>query len=344
MMMSLDGSRVAVVGATGAVGKVMLEILEERQFPASEVIAVESKRSEGREIPFGRGLLTVRALDESVLKGVDLVLLDTPDEVVRQWAPRAVEAGAVVVDNSAAWRMEADVPLVIPEINPQAIEGHKGIIASPNCTTIGVAVALWPLHQAFSAEQVVVSSYQAVSGAGSAGVEELREQVQKLINEIDSLGSGTQGGTVPDPSVFVAPIAFNVVPMVGSTRQEGFTGEEVKMVQETRKITGLPQLKYFATCVRVPSVVGHGATVYVEFRSEVDVQQALQVLKEAPGVQIEEVPNPLAAAGTDPVYVGRVRRDPSNARALCFFSVMDNLRKGAALNTVQIAELLLSAS
>ncbi|HWD09979.1 MAG TPA: aspartate-semialdehyde dehydrogenase [Actinomycetota bacterium] len=337
--------RVAVVGATGVVGRVMLGLLEERSFPASEVIAVASARSAGRKIPFAGGELTVKPLEASVFQGVDLVVMDTPDEIARQWAPVAAAAGAIVVDNSAAWRMDDNVPLVCPEVNTAALAGAvKGIVASPNCTTLGVVVPLGALHQRFGLEKVVVSSYQSVSGAGAIGIDELREQVEKLASQpgaIEGLGSGAGLDLYPPARAFPAPIAFNAVPRAGSPRPAGYTSEEVKLDTETRKIMGLPNLQVTATCVRVPTIVGHGASVWARFTSPVDVDGATEALAAAPGVEVVDLPTPLASAGRDPSMVGRIRPDLNDNHALCFFCACDNLRKGAALNAVQIAEALL---
>lgn len=319
----------------------MLDILYERAFPMSELVPLASARSEGRRLPFGGTELVVKTLSKENLEDFDLVLLDTPDEVALEWAPIAVQQGAIVVDNSAAWRMDETVPLVVPEINPMAIEQHRGIIASPNCTTIDVIVPAYALHRRFDLKKMIVSSYQAVSGAGQPGIDELAEQAPKLASEIDALSSGNIEGLAPAPSAFPATIAFNVIPLIGSIREEGFTGEEWKLLYESRKIMGLPDLDATGTCVRVPTVVGHGASVYARFGSPVDVDEAMQVLRDAPGIVVTDVPNPLEAAGKDACFVGRVRKDPSDELALWFFSVSDNLRKGAALNTVQVAELLL---
>jgi aspartate-semialdehyde dehydrogenase len=333
---------VAVVGATGVVGRVMLGILRERSFPASRVTAIASARSAGKELAYGDETLIVRALSPEALEGVDLVLLDTPDDVAREWGPLAVAAGATVVDNSAAWRMEDHVPLVVPEVNPHDLENHPGIIASPNCTTIGVVLPLAAINMAFGIEQVVVASYQAVSGAGEAGVEELKEQVAKLAHELDALGLGDPAGLAPEPRAFPATIAFNVVPQAGSVKDLGYTSEEWKLLHETRKIMGLPALQVTATCVRVPTVAGHGAAVHVRCSREVDLDTALAALREAPGVTLTSLPTALLAAGKDESFVGRVRVDPGDPKALWFYCTCDNLRKGAALNAVQIAERLLS--
>jgi len=337
--------RVAVVGATGVVGRVMLDILHERAFPASEVVAVASERSAGHRVSFGNGMLVVQAIREGVFDGVDLVLLDTPDDVARTWGPVAADAGAVVVDNSAAWRMDEQVPLVCPEVNAAALaDAAIGIVASPNCTTLGVVLPLGALHKRFGLEKVVVASYQSVSGSGRRGVEELTRQVDKLVGDsqaMDSLATGPAPDLLPAPEVFPAPIAFNVVPRAGSLRESGYTSEEMKLVSETRKILGLPGLEVTATCVRVPTLVGHGAAVWARFAGPVDLGEALVCLDQAPGVELAELPTPQLSAGRDPSYVGRVRPDLSDTAALCFFCACDNLRKGAALNAVQIAESLL---
>lgn len=334
--------RVAVVGATGAVGRVMLDILAEREFPASEVQAVATARSKGRTLPFGDATLTVRTLDDGGFDGFDLVLIDTPDAVARELAPKAVEAGAIVVDNSAAWRMEKSVPLVVPEINPHDLEWHSGIIACANCTTIGVVLPLFALHSRFGLESAVVASYQSVSGSGQAGIEELREQAGKMADQIDALAAGEVEGIAPEPKMFPAPVAFNVIPQIGSAGEEGYTGEEWKLLFESRKIMGLPDLEMSATCVRVPSVVGHGAAVHARFAREVEVDEALDALRGADGVEVVALPTVLLSAGKDVSLVGRVRREPGDPSALWFFCACDNLRKGAALNAVQIGELLLS--
>jgi len=337
--------RIAVVGATGVVGRAMLDILEERAFPATEVVAVASARSEGHLIAFAGGHLTVKALAGDVFAGIDLALFDTPDEVAREWAPRAAAAGAVVVDNSAAWRMDDDVPLVCPEVNAAALETvPKGIVASPNCTTLGVVLPLGALHRRFGLEKVVVSSYQSASGAGRGGVDELAEQVAKLGADpavVEALSAGRVDGLVPPPSVFPAPLAFNVVPRAGSSRDHGYTSEEMKLVAESRKILALPELQVTATCVRVPTVVGHGAAVWARFASLVDPEEATACLAEAPGVELADLPTPQLSAGKDHSFVGRIRPDLGDTHALCFFCACDNLRKGAALNAVQIAEKLL---
>lgn len=330
-----------MVGATGAVGRAMLGVLAERRFPASEVIAFASARSEGAEVGFGANSLKVRVLGPGAFEGIDLVVLDAPDEVARTVAPQAVADGAVVIDKSAAFRMEPEVPLIVPEVNPELVRMHRGIISSPNCTTVAVVTPLEPLHRRFGLTRLIVSSYQAVSGAGRGGVEELREQALKMAPELDALGAGGAASIAPKPVVFAEPIAFNVLPQIGSIRDGGFTSEEEKLAQEARKIMSLPGLTVTATCVRVSTVTGHGASVYAEFAESVDVAEAEKILGAAEGVELADLPNPLQAAGTDPCYVGRIRQNPDDPKSLCFFTVSDNLLKGAALNAVQIAELLL---
>lgn len=332
---------VGVVGATGAVGRVMLDILAGRRFPAAQVVAIASARSAGKQVQFGDRSLTVKALEPEVFESIDLVLLDTPDEVAAEWAPRAVEAGCIVVDNSAAWRADPQVPLVVPEANPQAVDDHQGIIASPNCATIGVVVPVAPLHKTYRLRKMIVSTYQATSGAGRGGVEELEEQTQKLVGEMQALAAGDIGGLAPKPETFAESIAFNILPAIGSVKDGGSTSEELKMLSESRKILGLPELQVITTCVRVPSVVGHGASVHATFDEPVEVDEAQEILRNAQGVQSVELPTAHLGAGQDPCYVGRVRKDPFDTHSLSFFTVSDNLRKGAALNTVQIAEILL---
>lgn len=333
--------RVAVLGATGAVGRVMVGLLAERKFPATSVRAIATSRSRGRELAFGEETLIVDTLADRGFEDLDLVLVDTPDDAARELAPRAAAAGAIVVDNSAAWRQEPGVPLVVPEINPHDLEDHQGIIASPNCTTIAFVLPLNVLHSTFGVERVVVSSYQSVSGAGQAGIEELREQAGKLAEQIDALAAGEVEGLVTEPQVFPALAAFNVIPLIGSPRDHGYTNEEWKMVFEARKIMGLPELAISGTCVRVPAVVGHGVSVYARFERPVSVEKATSELSGAEGVEVVDLPTSLLAAGKDPCFVGRIRSDPHDDHALWFFATCDNLRKGAALNAVQIAERLL---
>jgi aspartate-semialdehyde dehydrogenase len=333
--------RVAVLGATGAVGRVMVRLLGERRFPASSVRAIATARSRGQTLDFGTESLVVDTLEDRGFEDLDLVIVDTPDEASAELAPKAVEAGAIVVDNSSTFRYTEDVPLVVPEVNAADVENHRGLIASPNCTTITFVVPLGALHRTFGLERALISSYQSVSGAGRGGVEELREFSAKLVDQMDALEVGEIEGLVPEPELFPAPVAFNVFPSIGSIKEEGFTNEEWKMVSETRKIMGLPDLAISGTCVRVPAVVGHGTSVHARFAREVSVEEATAALRWAPGIEVVDLPSSILAAGKDPCFVGRIRRDPHDPRALWFFSSCDNLRKGAALNAVQIAELLL---
>lgn len=342
--------RTVVVGATGAVGSVMLEILEQRSFDVGELVPVASARSAGRSLDFAGRKHEIRLLEKDVFHPGDLALFDVPDDVSREWAPVAVARGATVVDNSAAWRMDPEVPLVVPEVNPDAVARRpRGIIASPNCTTLAAVVALAALHRAVPLERLILASYQAASGSGRPGVDELWDQTEKVVKHPDLAREGLARDVIDGGPSFVHPIAMNVVPRCGSVKEAGYTSEELKLCFETRKIMGLPDLRVTATCVRVPVAVGHGVAVHAEFAGPIDPARARDVLSSAPGVEVaddpdEDVyPTPLAAAGTDPCYVGRIRQDLFSDRALELFCVADNLRKGAALNTVQVAELLASA-
>ncbi|HWL66253.1 MAG TPA: aspartate-semialdehyde dehydrogenase [Actinomycetota bacterium] len=339
--------RLVVVGATGAVGTVMMDILEERDFPADEIIPVASPRSAGRKLDYQDRQLEVVALDESVFDGADLALFDVPDELSAQWAPVAVRQGAIAIDNSGAFRMDDDVPLVVPEVNPRAVEQRpRGIIASPNCTTLAMVVPLAALHRAAGVERLVLASYQAASGAGRPGSDELWDQTEVAAKNPDDVREGKAGRILEGGEYFVHPIAMNVVPRCGSVKEDGYTSEELKLGNETRKIMDLPDLEVTATCVRVPVVVGHGVAVHARFGRAIDVDEARSLLSSAPGVELVDdlsadvYPTPLEAAGKDACFVGRIRRDLHDERALAFFCVADNLRKGAALNTVQVAELL----
>lgn len=339
--------KAVLVGATGAVGTEILKILQSRDYGIDELIPVASPRSVGRRLRFRSSEIDVRALQPEVFEGVDVALFDVADELSAQWAPIAAERGAVVVDNSAAFRMDDDVPLVVPEINPeQAAFRPKGIVASPNCSTLAMVVPLMPLHREWTANRLVLSTYQAVSGSGQPGTEELVEQTQLVAKDLDAVREGRAGDILKGGETFVHPIALNVIPKCGSVKEQGYTSEELKLCYETRKIMGIPDLRATATCVRVPVVAGHGVAVHAEFDHEVSVERAREILVRAPGVELaDEVedhvyPTPLRAANQDPCYVGRIRKDLFDERALEFFSVADNLRKGAALNTVQVAELL----
>jgi len=328
--------RVAVVGATGMVGMAMREILEERGFPVSELRLLASERSRGRRLPFRGQEIEVQVLDEDSFRGIDLALFSAGADISRRFAPLAVEAGAMVVDNSSAFRMDEDVPLVVPEVNPQDAFDHKGIIANPNCSTIQMVVVLKPLHDRVPMRRVVVSTYQSVSGTGKAAVDELEEQSREILEGREAVAK-----------VYPHRIAFNCLPHIDAFLPGGHTREEMKMVNETRKIMGLPDLPVCATTVRVPVFVGHSESVNVEFEEPLSPDEARRILAKAPGVEVVDDPEknlyplPVDAAGKDACYVGRIRQDTSCPRALNMWIVSDNLRKGAALNAVQIAELLL---
>jgi aspartate-semialdehyde dehydrogenase len=333
----MPGYRVAVVGATGAVGREMIKVLEERNFPVSDIRLLASQRSAGKTLKFKDTEVTVEELKPESFKGVDIALFSAGSERSKQFAPEAVKRGAVVVDNSSAFRMEQDVPLVVPEVNPEDVDWHTGIIANPNCSTIQMVVALKPLYDVSRIKRVVVATYQAVSGAGAEAVEELKVQTKAVL----------EGTAVPPPSKIPARIAFNCVPHIDKFFPGGYTREELKMVNETKKIMHDNEIKVTATCVRVPVFVGHSEAVNVEFEKPVSVEKAKEVLRNAPGVRLLDdfenhvYPMPVDVAGTDDVFVGRIRRDDTIPSGLNLWIVADNLRKGAALNAVQIAELLL---
>ncbi len=338
--MGNDGYRVAVVGATGQVGTLMLELLRERAFPAREVVAFASERSAGRVLegagPDGCDLV-VRGLDEESIQGFDLALFSAGGSTSGEWAPRFARAGAVVVDNSSRWRMQDDVPLVVSEVNPDALASHHGIVANPNCSTMQMVVALKPIYDEAGIERLVISTYQAVSGTGKRAVDELLDQSHALLHERD----------IAPPDAYAHQIAFNALPHAGSfATGDDHTDEERKLINETRKILGDPDIRVSATCVRVPVLNGHSEAVNVQTREELSPERARELLEAAPGVRVLDDPAsalyPLAidASGQDEVFVGRIRRDPGNERALDMWIVADNLRKGAALNAVQIAELL----
>ncbi|MGH2695273.1 MAG: aspartate-semialdehyde dehydrogenase [Actinomycetota bacterium] len=339
--------RAVVVGATGAVGRAILSILEQRDFPVDELVPVASSRSAGLRLPFRGGEVEVRLLAPEVFDGAHVAFFDVPDEVAAEWAPVAAGRGPIVVDNSAAFRLDPDVPLVVPEVNPHAVgDRPKGIIASPNCTMLALVVPLGALHHAASVRRVIASSYQAASGAGKAGVDELWDQIDVLQKDPDGVRAGLGREVLEPGEVWPHPLAMNVIPQVGSVRDNGYTGEELKIAAETRKVLGLPELPLTITCVRVPTMVGHGVSAHVEFERAITPDEARAALRDAAGVEVVDdpahggYPTPLEAVGRDPCYVGRIRQDPFDERALELFCVADNLRKGAALNTVQIAELL----
>ena len=342
----------AVVGATGAVGTVMLDLLSTRDDVWGEVRLVASPRSAGRQLRVRGRETEVQALAEDVFDGVDVAMFDVPDEVSARWAPVAAARGAVVVDNSGAFRMDPEVPLVVPEVNPQdAKRRPRGIIANPNCTTLSLIVAVAALHRAFGLEEMVVASYQAASGAGQAGIDTLYAQLEKTAGS-RALGqrAGDLRAAVGDFGPFPAPLALNVVPWAGSLKDDGWSSEELKVRNESRKILGMPDLRVTATCVRVPVVTTHSVAVHAVFAREVTRAGAQRVLSEAPGVVLNddpengEFPTPADVVGTDPTWVGRVRRSLDDPCAVNLFVCGDNLRKGAALNTAQIAELVAAES
>jgi aspartate-semialdehyde dehydrogenase len=335
--MAGDGYRVGVLGATGLVGTTILELLASRNFPAAEVVPFASERSAGKSIAWGDEELEVRPLSEETIQGLDVVLSSAGGSVSAEWTPKLVEAGAVVIDNTSYWRMHDDVPLVVAEVNPDALDTHQGIVANPNCSTMQMVVALKPLYDAAGIERLVISTYQAVSGTGKAAIDELLTQSRAKLDGDDTAAS-----------VYPHPIAFNALPQAGNfPAGDDHTDEERKLINETRKILGDEEIRVSATCVRVPVVTGHSEAVNVETREPLDPERARELLAAAPGVTVVDDPAagryPMAieAAGRDDVYVGRIRRDPGNERAIDLWVVSDNLRKGAATNTVQIAELLI---
>jgi aspartate-semialdehyde dehydrogenase len=337
--------RVGVVGATGQVGGVMREVLAERDFPVADIRFFASARSAGRTLPWRGADVTVEDSETADWAGLDIVLFSAGGATSRALAPRVAAAGATVIDNSSAWRMDPDVPLVVSEVNPDDVDdARKGIIANPNCTTMAAMPVLAPLHRAAGLERLIISTYQATSGAGLSGVAELDEQVRKTADGAAALTF--DGGAVdfPAPHTFAAPIAFNVLPLAGSIVDDGSgeTDEEQKLRNESRKILGIPGLRVAGTCVRVPVFTGHSLSITAEFARDLSPEQAVEVLSSAPGVALADVPTPLMAAGSDPAYVGRIRRDPTVDRGLTLFVSNDNLRKGAALNAVQIAELVVA--
>ena len=330
--------KVAIAGATGAVGREMMKVLEEREFPVSELLPLASERSEGQTLEFRGDEVTVRRLKPDSFAGVDIALFSPGASVSREFAPHAARAGAVVIDNSSAFRMDAEVPLVVPEVNPQTVKqalSGRRIIANPNCSTIQLVVVMKPLHDAAGLQRVIVSTFQSVSGAGQKGIDELETQSRALF----SLGEVT-------PSKFAHRIAFNLLPEIGPANENGYTEEEMKMANESRKILGLPDLAVSATCVRVPIFYCHSEAAHLFFREPLSPSRAREILRKAPGVKVLDdlsqhvYPMPLLGAGNDDTLVGRIRTDLSGPNGLAFFVVSDNLRKGAATNAVQIAELL----
>ncbi|HAI59593.1 MAG TPA: aspartate-semialdehyde dehydrogenase [Xanthomonadaceae bacterium] len=329
--------KIAVVGATGAVGETMLSILAERKFPASEVIALASERSAGSKVDFGHHKLSVQNLDTFDPTGVDFALFSAGGDISREYAPKFAAAGAIVIDNSSAFRMDADVPLVVSEVNPEALESiPRGIVANPNCSTMQMVVALKPIFDAVGITRINVATYQSTSGAGRSGPEELGRQTAALLRFED-----------PNPTRFPVQIAYNLIPQIDAFTDNGYTKEEMKLVHETRKILGDASIQVNPTAVRVPVFFGHSEAVHLETRDKITAAEARALLEKAPGVEVVdnpaagEWPTPVThASGSDPVFVGRIREDISHPRGLSLWIVADNIRKGAALNAVQVAELL----
>ena len=327
--------RVAILGATGAVGTELLSILEQRRFPVADLKLLASSRSAGQRLKFLGEDLIVEALDDRSFKGIDLVLASAGGSISKIWAPKAVEAGAVVIDNSSAFRMDEQVPLIIPEVNPEAAIAHQGIIANPNCTTILMAIAIYPLHQIQPIRRIVAATYQSASGAGARAMEEVKTQALAILQ-----------GQPPKTDIFPYPLAFNLFPHNTKLNDLGYCEEEMKMVNETRKIFGVPDLRITPTCIRVPVLRAHSEAINLEFDQPFSAVQAREILSHAPGVQVVEdwganyFPMPIDASGKDDVLVGRIRQDISNPNGLELWLSGDQIRKGAALNAVQIAELL----
>ena len=324
---------VAVVGATGIVGQEMLKVLAQRGFPAERVLPLASERSKGLTVAYNGSRLTIEPLREDSFKGIDIALFAASSDIALMFAPIAVEAGAIVIDNSSAWRMRPNVPLVVPEVNPDDIAANEGIIANPNCCAIPLTVALNPIHKKVGVERVLVSTYQSASGAGKGLVDELEDQTKAIA-----------AGSEPQANIYPYQLAYNVVPGGWRPEADGYNEEEIKIANETRKIMHLPDLRIAATCVRVPVPIGHGESVFVETHDPLSPEEAREILGSAPGLIVEDdphaklYPTPNGVAGKDEVYVGRIRKDPSTARGLAMWVVSDNVRKGAALNAVQIAE------
>jgi aspartate-semialdehyde dehydrogenase len=337
MLKKRSAYTVAVVGATGAVGGEMIEVLDERKFPVEALVPLASPRSAGGSITFRGEELEVKELTKDSFSGVDLALFSAGSDVSKEYAPIAVQTGTVVIDNSSAWRMDPQVPLVVPEVNPDALAGHRGLIANPNCSTIQMVVALKPLHDRVKIKRVVVTTFQSVSGTGKEAMDELIEECRDLLSFRQ-----------PQPKVYRYQIAFNCLPHIDDFLPSGYTKEEVKLLQETRKIMGDPTIQVTATTVRVPVYVGHSESVNIETEQKLTANEARAILSTAPGVQLYDDPShgiypmPLDVAGKDEVYVGRIREDESIPNGLNLWVVADNLRKGAAVNAVQIAELLIA--
>jgi aspartate-semialdehyde dehydrogenase len=346
--MAANGLNVGIVGATGQVGAVMRDLLLERGFPVGQLRFFASARSAGTTLSWGDREVVVEDAATADPSGLDVALFSAGGTTSRALAPRFADAGVTVVDNSSAWRLDPDVPLVVSEVNPEAIsQARKGIIANPNCTTMAAMPVLKPLHDEAGLVRIVASTYQAVSGSGVAGVAELADQLAAAEDPRALAFDGSAVTTMPPPVKYARPIAFNVLPFAGSLVDDGSdeTDEEQKLRNESRKILGIPELRVAGTCVRVPVFTGHSLSINAEFASDLPAKRALELLAEAPGVELSDIPTPLQAAGRDPSYVGRVRQDRSvdGERGLVLFLSNDNLRKGAALNTIQIAELVAAA-
>ena len=335
--------KIGIVGATGQVGGVMRQVLALRDFPVDELRLFASARSAGRTMPWRDGQVAIEDAATADFRGLDIVLFSAGKGASIQLALKVAAAGAVVIDNSSAWRMDPDVPLVVAEVNPHALTHRpKGIVANPNCTTMAAMPVLQPLHREAGLVSLVAATYQAVSGSGLAGVDELREQIEKTADRAHELTHDGTAVPMPAPVKFARPIAFNVLPLAGSIVDDGAneTDEEQKLRNESRKILGIPDLRVSGTCVRVPVFTGHSLQVNARFARPITPQRARELLAAAPAVVLEEIPTPLLAAGQDPTYVGRIRIDETVEHGLAFFCSSDNLRKGAALNAVQIAELI----
>lgn len=327
--------RVAILGATGAVGTELIQLLEERHFPVAELKLLASPRSAGQVLSFKGETLEVKAVDERAFDGIDLVLASAGGSISKAWASKIVEAGAVMIDNSSAFRMNPQVPLVVPEVNPEAAASHQGIIANPNCTTILMTLAVYPLHRVQPVQRLVVATYQSASGAGARAMEEVKTQAKAILQ-----------GEEAKAEIFPYPLAFNLFPHNSALNEQGYCEEEMKMVNETRKIFSAPELRITATCVRVPVLRAHSEAINLEFAAPFNVDRAREILAQAPGVQLVEnwqtnyFPMPIEASGRDEILVGRIRQDLSHPNGLELWLSGDQIRKGAALNAVQIAELL----
>lgn len=333
---------IGIVGASGLVGSMMLALLAERDFSLASLRLFASARSAGKSVSFKGQDIPIEDAATADFSGLDIVFFSAGGSTSKALAPKVAAAGAIVIDNSSAWRSDPDVPLVVSEVNPEALRHiPKGIVANPNCTTMAAMPVLKPLHEAAGLKRLVASTYQAVSGGGLEGIEVLRDQILAAGSDIEKLAHDGSAVDMGDIRKWAVPIGFNVVPLNYVLGEDGYTEEELKLRDESRKILGLPDLKVAATCVRVPVFTGHSLSINVEFERPLSPEAALQLLREAPGVEVADVPNPLSVTGRDPVQVGRIRRDASADNGLVLFVVGDNLRKGAVLNAVQIAEVLL---